>query len=297
MKLDIQTELQATLGTAVTIERELGGGGMSRVFVAYEPAHARRIVIKVLMPQLAAGVNDERFRREIQLAASLLHPHIIPLLSAGETHGLPFYTMPFFEGESLGARLARSGPLPIDESVRLAREVAIALDYAHRHGVIHRDIKPDNIVLHDGHALVTDFGIARAITHASEERALTAVGSAIGTPAYMSPEQASGDPRIDGRSDVYSLGCVLYEMLAGSPPYTGPNWRSIMIRHFNDPVPHVTAARPGVPAAIDTVIVRALGKLPEERFATAAELAAALDRGPAPALGGTRDVADFPTKR
>jgi eukaryotic-like serine/threonine-protein kinase len=278
--VDVRDQLQATLGGAYTLERELGGGGMSRVFVAHDDSLDRRIVVKVLPPDLAAGVNDERFRREIQLAASLLHPHIIPLLSAGETNGLPYYTMPFVEGESLRERLTRDRPLPVREAVRLAREVASALDYAHRRGIVHRDIKPENILLHDGHALVTDFGIARAITRAASALTLTGSGIAIGTPMYMSPEQGSGDREIDGRSDVYSLGCVLYEMLTGWPPFTGMSAHAIVMRHLMDPVPRVADARPEVPAAIDRAVGRALAKIPSARFATAADLAFALDQAP-----------------
>ena len=211
-------QLQATLGTGYAIERELAGGGMSRVFVAQERALGRRVVVKILPPELAADVSMERFHREIQLAAMLLHPHIIPLLSAGDAEGLPYYTMPFVEGESLRLRLARDGPLDVEVALRLTREVALALDYAHRQGIVHRDIKPENVLLHDGHAFVTDFGIARAVNRAASGINLTIVGIALGTPHYMSPEQGSGDRELDGRSDIYALGCVLYEMLTGDPP-------------------------------------------------------------------------------
>jgi serine/threonine-protein kinase len=211
---DLRQKLQTALGRVYVLERELGGGAMSRVFVAREPALGRRIVVKVLPPEMAAAVSVERFRREIQLAASLLHPHIVPLLSAGEVHGVPYYTMPFVEGESLRARLARTTRLPVDEAVRLVAGVARALDYAHRRDIVHRDIKPANLLLHDGHALVTDFGIARAIDTAATGGVLTEVGVVLGTPAYMSPEQVTGERELDGRSDIYALGCVLYEMLS-----------------------------------------------------------------------------------
>ena len=212
---ELREQLQATLGRGYTLERELAGGGMSRVFVAHERALGRRVVVKILPPDMARDVSIERFRREIQLAAGLLHPHIIPLLSAGDADGLPYYTMPFIVGESLRLRLAREGRLEYEDAAQLAREVAMALDYAHRQGIVHRDIKPENILLHDGHALVTDFGIARAITRSMTMSTLTIAGAALGTPLYMSPEQGGGDREIDGRSDIYSLGCVLYEMLVG----------------------------------------------------------------------------------
>jgi len=276
---ELREQLQATLGQAYQLERELVGGGMSRVFVAEERALGRRVVVKILPPDMARDVSIERFRREIQLAAGLLHPHIIPLLSAGDADGLPYYTMPFIVGESLRLRLARDGRLAHEEAAQLAREVATALDYAHRQGIVHRDIKPENILLHDGHALVTDFGIARAITRAmTGATSLTVVGVALGTPLYMSPEQGGGDREIDGRSDIYSLGCVLYEMLVGDPPFSGRSAAAIVMRHLGDPVPHPAALRPEIPAALDDVVARTLAKLPASRFATGADLARALDQ-------------------
>src|SRR2546423_14029344 len=212
---------------------------MSRVFVAQDRALGRRIVVKVLPPEMAASVRIERFRREIQLAASLTHPHIIPLLTAGEALGLPYYTMPFVERESLRERLKRDWRRPIPEAIRLTCEVAGALDYAHRSGIVHRDIKPANILLHDGHALVTDFGIARALRVAATDTGLTSGGVAIGTPSYMRPEQGTGQPDPDGRPDNYSLACVLFEMLTGGPPYTGLTAQAVIMRHFVDPVPSV----------------------------------------------------------
>jgi serine/threonine-protein kinase len=274
---ELLEELQEALGTAYRLERELIGGGMSRVFVALETALGRRVVLKVLPHEMAGAVNVERFRREIQLAASLLHPHIIPLLSAGEALGIPYYTMPYVEGESLRERLVTEWQLPVAESVRLACEVARALDYAHRRGIVHRDMKPDNILAHDGHALVADFGIARAISEAATRPALTTIGIAIGTPAYMSPEQGTGERVIDGRSDIYSLGCVLFEMLSGRPPFPGMSAGAILVRHVHDPVPSVRAIRSEIPAAIDRAITRALAKDPSDRFATAADLEAALE--------------------
>jgi serine/threonine-protein kinase len=276
---ELRDRLQEALGGVYVLERELGGAGMSRVFVARDDALGRRIVVKVLPPEMAAAVNVERFRREIQLAASLLHPHIIPLLSAGETLGIPYFTMPFVEGESLRARLMRDGPLPVGEAVRLACEVARALDYAHRRGVVHRDIKPDNVLAHDGHALVTDFGIARAISAAATGGgpALTMVGMAIGTPAYMSPEQGAGELEIDGRADIYALGCVLYEMLTGRTPFGGMGAETLAMMHRHAPVPSVRALRDDVPLGVDRAIARALAKEPAERFASAADFATALE--------------------
>ena len=286
MGTELREQLQATLGRGYTLERELAGGGMSRVFVAHERALGRRVVVKILPPDMARDVSVERFRREIQLAAGLLHPHIIPLLSAGDADGLPYYTMPFIVGESLRLRLARDWRLAPDEAIQLAREVAMALDYAHRQGIIHRDIKPENILLHDGHALVTDFGIARAITRSMTASALTVVGVAVGTPLYMSPEQGAGEGEIDGRSDIYSLGCVLYEMLVGEPPFRGKSAAAIAIRHLNDPVPHPGALRPDIPAELDDVVATMLAKDPSDRFASGDDLARALDQ----ALSATRPV-------
>ena len=277
MGTELREQLQSRLGNDYAVEQELGGAGMSRVFVANDVSLGRRIVVKVLPPEMAASCSVERFRREIQLSASLLHPHVVPLLSAGEADGLPYYTMPYVDGESLRARLAREGPLPMADAIRLGRETAEALDYAHRRGIVHRDIKPENILLHDGHALVTDFGIARAISRATDSTSLTGMGMALGTPAYMSPEQGSGDQELDGRADIYALGCVLFEMLTGAPPYTGLSARAIIVRHFTDPVPRVTALRPDVPVAIEQAISRALAKNPLHRFQTAGELARAID--------------------
>src|SRR5690349_9453044 len=218
---ELLDHLQHALTSAYAIERELAGGGMSRVFVAEERALGRRVVVKVLSPDLAAGVSVERFRREIQLTARLQHPHIVPILSAGEMDGLPFYTMPFVEGESLRVRLVRAGAMAVADVVNILRDVARALDFAHAQGVIHRDIKPDNILLAGESATVTDFGIAKAIAAAriGDDDALTQLGMALGTPQYMAPEQIAADPDIDHRADLYSLGCVAYEMLAGEAPF------------------------------------------------------------------------------
>ena len=278
MTTELREQLQATLGRGYTLERELPGGGMSRVFVAEERALGRRVVVKILPPEMARDVSLERFHREIHLAAGLLHPHIIPLLSAGDADGLPYYTMPFIVGESLRLRLAREGRLGLEDAVRLTREVATALDYAHRQGIVHRDIKPENILLHDGHALVTDFGIARAISRSMPVSTLTTVGVTLGTPLYMSPEQGDPDREIDGRSDIYSLGCVLYEMLVGEPPFRGRTGAAIVVRHLRDPVPRPSALRPEVPETLDDVVARTLAKEPANRFASGGDLARALDQ-------------------
>jgi eukaryotic-like serine/threonine-protein kinase len=272
------SDIERSLSSQYTVERELGGGGMSRVFVAFDEGLGRRIVVKVLSPELAASVSIERFRREIRVAANLVHPHIVPLLSAGDADGLPYYTMPYIEGESLRARLRRDQRLSVAEATRLAQEVAGALDYAHRQGIVHRDIKPENILLHEGHAMVMDFGIARAVTQSATGDTLTQIGVAIGTPTYMSPEQAAADPDVDARADVYSLGCVFYELLTGQPPYTGDTPRALMSQHFSAAIPRARATRAEVPAALDDVIASALVKDPAERCASASLFSAALQQ-------------------
>jgi serine/threonine-protein kinase len=277
MSDELRDQLQAALGSTYALERELGGGGMARVFVAEERALGRSIVLKVLRPEIAEAVSIERFRRETQLAARLQHPHIVPLFGGGEAGGFLYYTMPLIEGESLRARLASERQLSVAEALRLARESAEALGYAHARGVVHRDIKPDNILLSDGHALVTDFGIARAVRADGAER-LTSVGIVVGTPAYMSPEQASGEIDVDGRSDIYSLGCVLYEMLAGEPPFTGPTVQAIIARRFTEQAPSLRVVRPSIAPEIDRLIASAMATLPANRFASATELARALDQ-------------------
>ncbi len=244
---DLQARLQATLGAAYRIEKELGGGGMSRVFVAEETKLGRHVVLKVLPPELAAGVNSDRFRREIQLAASLQHPHIVPLLTADSVDNLLFYVMPLIEGESLRAKLAREGALPFAEVVRILRDVTDALACAHRHGVVHRDIKPDNILLAEHHALVTDFGVAKAVSQAAARSSVTSVGVALGTPAYMAPEQAAADPHIDHRADLYAAGVVGYEMLTGSPPFTGTTLQAVLAAQVAQAPQPVTRHRKTVP--------------------------------------------------
>src|SRR5438309_816747 len=272
---DLLARLQAALADRYTIERELGRGGMATVYLAQDRKHHRQVAIKVLKPELAAALGPERFLREIDTAARLNHPHILPLHDSGEAEGFLFYVMPYVEGESLRDRLSREKQLPLGNALQIAREVADALSYAHSHDVVHRDIKPENILLEAGHAVVSDFGIARAITAAAGGN-LTETGIALGTPGYMSPEQGAASARVDERSDIYSLGCVLYEMLAGEPPFTGPSAESIVRQHLAAPPPRVSAMRAAVPPAIEQAIVRALAKTPADRFATAAEFVEAL---------------------
>jgi serine/threonine protein kinase/tetratricopeptide (TPR) repeat protein len=267
--------LTTALADRYIIERELGAGGMATVYLARDLKHDRRVALKVLHPHLASTLGPERFLREIQIAARLQHPHILPLFDSGEADTLLYYVMPFVEGESLRDRLTQLRQLPIDEAVKIARDVAAALDYAHRHGVVHRDIKPENVMLNEGEAIVTDFGIAKAVSAAGGE-SLTQVGLAVGTPAYMSPEQAAGEGEPDGRSDVYSLGCVLYEMLAGVAPFTGSSVQALITKRFTEVAPAVRASRPEVTAELEQVVTRALARDPGERFATASQVVQAL---------------------
>ena len=256
------------------VEREIGSGGMAHVLLAEDRKHHRKVAIKVLRPDIGSAVGADRFLREIEIVAKLSHPHVLPLHDSGEVAGLLYYVMPFVEGESLRDRLRRDGKVPLPDALRIAHEVADALGYAHGRGVVHRDIKPENIMLSAGHAVVADFGIARALSAAGAER-LTHTGMAIGTIHDMSPEQALGDTT-DARSDVYSLGCVLYEMLAGRTPFIGPTARSVMSQVITDPAPTLTVQRDGVPADVSKVLDTALAKDPEHRFATAEQFAKSL---------------------
>src|SRR5256885_419700 len=277
--VDQLARLQTALTGRYTIERELGRGGMAIVYLAQDLKHRRSVAIKVLHPELAAAVGTDRFLREIEIAASLTHPHIVPLHDSGEADSFAYYVMPYVEGESLRERLTRETQLPVDEAVQIAREVADALAYAHSHDVVHRDIKPENILFQAGHAVVSDFGIARAIT-AAVGGGLTATGIATGTPAYMSPEQAAGGGPIDGRSAVHRLPCGLYQVLVGGPPYTGPSAQVVIAKRFTDPVPSVRRLRDTIPPAIDAAVSKALGKAPADRFVTAAVFAEALAAPP-----------------
>lgn len=272
---ELLVRLRAALLGRYTIEREIGRGGMATVYLGQDLKHHRAVAIKVLRPELAAALGPERFVREIEIAAGLTHPHILPVHDSGEADGFLYYVMPYVEGESLRDRLNREKQLSVENSTQIAREVATALAYAHSRGIVHRDIKPENILLVSGQAVVSDFGIARGISAAGGEK-LTATGVSVGTPLYMSPEQASGRGQLDGRSDIYSLGCVLYEMLAGEPPFTGPSAESVLHQHLAAEPPAVTAIRERVPAAVEAIIRRALRKVPADRFATAAEVADAL---------------------
>jgi len=270
-------QLQLALGASYRIDRELGGG-MSRVYVAEDLRLGRKVVIKVLPPELAGGLNVERFEREIRLAARLQHPHIVPLLAAGSAGDLPYYVMPYIEGESLRTRLSRDGELPLGEAIRLLREVIDALDYAHRQGVVHRDIKPDNILLTGHHAVVTDFGVAKAVSEATgSDLRLTATGVAIGTPAYMAPEQIAGEPNVDHRADIYATGSLAFEMVTGLQPFRGATTQAILAAHMTQSPPSLTTLRQGVPPALDTIVLRCLEKRPADRWQSAAEIIPALD--------------------
>jgi eukaryotic-like serine/threonine-protein kinase len=272
---DQLVRLNASLTERYRVERELGHGGMATVWLAHDLKHDRPVALKVLRPELAAVLGPDRFLREVRITARLNHPHILPLLDSGKADGFLYYTMPYVEGETLRARLSREKQLALDDALRIAREVADALSYARSHDVVHRDIKPENILLESGHTVVADFGIARAIRAAGGDQ-LTETGITLGTPTYMSPEQAAGSPDLDGRSDQYSLGCVLYEMLAGHPPFTGTSAQEILARHSMDAVPRLTAARPTVPVTVERAVQTALAKVPADRFATPSEFAEAL---------------------
>jgi tetratricopeptide (TPR) repeat protein len=269
---ELSGRLQAALGAAYRVERELGGGGMSRVFLAEETRLARRVVVKVLPPELAAEISVDRFNREIQLSASLQHPHIVPLLAAGGSADVLYYTMPFVEGEALRTRLAREGELPVRDAVRILKDVADALAYAHARGIVHRDIKPDNVLLSGNHAVVADFGVAKAVSQAKGQSGLTSVGVALGTPAYMAPEQAAGDPDIDHRADIYALGAMAYEMLTGRPPFTGLSPHQMLAAHITEPAVPITDARPALPPALADLVMRSLEKNPPDRPQSAAEI-------------------------
>jgi serine/threonine-protein kinase len=284
---DLREQLQTGLSGTYVLERELGRGGMATVFLAHDLKHDRPVALKVLLPELAATLGPDRFQREIRFAARLQHPHILTVLDSGEAAGQLWFTMPYVEGESLRARLRREGQLSLKDALRIAREAAQALNYAHQRQIVHRDIKPENILLTaDGSTLVADFGIARALGSEAGD-SLTQTGMSVGTPQYMSPEQASGDRAVDARSDIYSLACVLYEMLAGEPPYTGPTPQVILMRRFSDPVPSVRRIRGNVPESVDQALQQALAQVPGDRFPTAAAFADALETVTTPAATPT----------
>ncbi len=295
----VPDRLQAALGDRYLLDRELGRGGMATVYLATDVRHGRQVAIKLIHPELGAGLSSDRFEREVRLTASLQHPNILPLLDSGVVAegepALRFYVMPFVEGESLRARITRERQLSLRDATDIALEVAAALGFAHRHGVVHRDVKPENVLLSDGHALLADFGIALA---AAGDGRLTSTGLSVGTPSYMSPEQAAGDRALDGRSDQYALGCMLYEMLAGEPPFVAASAQALIAKHLVDPPPPIRRIRAGVPPAMDVAIARALAKTPADRFATMEEFAAALrgslTGGDAPAPVSTAATAAMP---
>ncbi|MGH7649350.1 MAG: serine/threonine-protein kinase, partial [Gemmatimonadaceae bacterium] len=278
--MTLRDQLQDNLGSAYTLERELGGGGMSHVFVAMESRLGRRVVVKVLSTEIAAGISVERFEREIRVAASLQQVNIVQVLSAGDMNGLPYYTMPYVDGESLRARLRERGALSIGEVVSVLRDVARALAYAHERGIVHRDIKPDNVLLSGGAAVVTDFGIAKALSAARtgpESATLTQLGTAIGTPAYISPEQAAGDPTVDHRADIYSYGCMAYELLTGQPPFANRTPQRLMAAHMTETPRPVQELRPDTPPALAALVMRCLEKDATARPQSATEILGALD--------------------
>jgi eukaryotic-like serine/threonine-protein kinase len=284
--------LLAALQDRYRLERELGQGGMATVYLAEDVKHHRKVAVKVLRPELAAALGPERFLREITITAQLDHPHILSLLDSGQAGDFLYYVMPFVDGESLRDRLMRERQLSIEDALQIVHEVAEALGYAHARRLIHRDIKPENILLSGGHARVADFGIARAVSSAGADK-LTQTGMAVGTPAYMSPEQSVGESDIDARSDLYALGCVLYEMLAGEPPYTGMTAQAIIAKRFREPVPRVSTLRESVPPALEATLERVLAKSPADRFATAEEFSAALRAPVEPAIARPAEVEEF----
>ena len=282
-----QERLTAALAGRYAIERELGAGGMATVYLAEDVKHRRKVAVKVLRPELAATLGPERFSREIEIAAQLQHPHILPLLDSGEADGFLYYVMPYVEGESLRERLARHGELPIPEATRILVEVVDALAHAHRRGVVHRDIKPDNVMLSERHALVADFGVAKAVSEATGRQKMTTAGVALGTPSYMAPEQAAADPNVDHRADIYAVGAMAYELLAGRPPFTGMTNQEILAAHVTQRAEAVTTRRPAVPPALGAVVMKCLEKRPADRWQTADELLAQLEPLATPSGGMT----------
>ena len=283
--------LNAALAGRYRIERELGLGGMAIVYLAEDQKHHRQVAVKVLRPELATTLGPDRFLREIDIAAKLHHPHILPLYDSGGEGEVLYYVMPFVEGHSLRDRIASVGALPIDEAVRIIREVADALAYSHAHGVVHRDIKPENVLISSSHALVTDFGVAKAVSDAATAAHLTGTGVTLGTAAYMAPEQATADPLLDHRVDIYALGAMAYEILAGQPPFRGANPQQVIAGHLTRHPDALSVYRPSVPPGLDAIVMRSLEKNPGDRWQSADEMVRALD-----ALG-TSIAAGMPVSR
>jgi serine/threonine-protein kinase len=292
---DLLESVSSALADRYAMKREVGRGGMAIVYQAHDLRHERQVAVKVLRPEIARSLGPDRFLREIKIVAGLTHPHILPLYDSGDMAGLLYFVMPYLDGKSVRERVDQERQLPLDDAVQIARGAADALDYAHRHGVVHRDIKPENILLEEEHAFVTDFGIARAVSVAADDQ-ITDTGIAIGTPAYLSPEQAAGDVDIDGRSDVYSLGCVLYEMLAGEPPFTGPTAQVVIAKRFAADAVPIRAIRDAIPRTLDAVVRKALARTAVDRYDTAGEFADALEQArTAPASVGGAVPAEHST--
>jgi len=283
--IDLMAQLKDALGDAYRIEHELRRGGMSRLYLATERANDRRVVVKLLPPDLADDVTVTRFRREIEMVSMLVHPNILPIIASGTRGAIMYYIMPYVPGETLRHRLERENPLQVDDAVRILHELGGALDLAHAHGVVHRDIKPENVLLPDGHAVLTDFGVALALAHRRPSGRLTGAGTGVGTPGYMSPEQALGEREVDASSDVYGLAIVGYEMLAGKAPFTGPTLQAVLAAHVRDIPPPLSTIRPEVPKTVSDAIAKALAKDPAKRYPTAGAFREAL--GGVSARGGT----------
>ena len=281
----LRGELERALGTSYRVERELDGGGMSHVFVASAEGATGKVVVKVLSPELAGTVDGERFRREIHILTQLHHPSIVPVLGSGPSGPLLYYMMPMLAGDALRTVMHRERRLALASALGFTRDIASALTYAHGHNIVHRDIKPENVIIENGHAVLMDFGISRAIERSADLESLTETGFTLGTPRYMSPEQAAAQKHIDGRSDIYSLACVLYEMLVGEPPFPGTNTRLLIARHLRSAPPSPRAARPDLPLGVERALLKALSKSPADRYDTAEAFAAALE-GTGPDAGG-----------
>ena len=284
--MDQEERLKAAHADRYRVEREIGAGGMATVYLAEDLKHHRKVAVKVLNPDLAQTLGAERFLREIETVANLRHPNVLPLFDSGEADSFLFYVMPYVKGESLRARLTREKQLPVEDAIQITREIADALAYAHEEGVIHRDVNPANIMLEAGHAVLADFGVAHAVAEAKDER-LTRTGMSLGTPAYMSPEQATGEQDLDGRSDQYALGCVLFEMLSGDAPYLASTFQAVLAKKLSDPVPRISVVRESVPASVEAALTRALAKNPVDRFKSTGEMAAAFALTTAPATAET----------